>query len=118
VLSNYLLLVWRGLRQRCPRCGVGKLFKRGFTMYERCPHCGWLYEREEGYWTGAIAVNLIVTELIVAAFVVPLAAAQVPLVPLFAIGLPATVLLPILFYRWSKSLWMTIDFMLNPTALQ
>ena len=118
MLSNYLLLVSRGVRQRCPRCGIGKLFKRGFTMYERCSHCGWVYEREEGYWTGAIAINLIVTELIVAAVVIPLAAMQVQLVPLFAIGLPATALLPLLFYRWSKSLWMTIDFMLNPTALQ
>jgi hypothetical protein len=55
--------------------------------------------------------------LIVAVVVVPLAAMQVPLVPLLAIGLPVTVLLPLLFYRVSKSLWMSIDFMLHPTPL-
>lgn len=112
-----LLLLWRGLRLRCPRCGKGKLFYRGYRMYALCPECGWRFEREEGYWTGAMAVNLVVTELIVAAVVIPLAAIQTPLVPLFAIGIPATVALPLIFYRHSKSLWMTIDFLLNPVGL-
>jgi uncharacterized protein (DUF983 family) len=116
-MAMVLLLLWRGLRLRCPRCGVGKLYRGVLTMHERCPHCNWVFEREEGYWTGAVAVNLIVSELIVAAFVVPLAAMQTPLLPLFAIGLPVTVLLPFLFYRHSKSMWMAIDFIVHPVSL-
>lgn len=117
VLVRMWILFVRGLFLRCPHCGKGKLFRRGFAMYEKCPVCGWRYEREEGYWTGAMAVNLVVSELIVAAVVIPLAAMQTPLLPLFAIGLPATALLPILFYRHSKSFWMGIDFILNPIPL-
>jgi uncharacterized protein (DUF983 family) len=116
-MAMVLLLLWRGLRLRCPRCGVGKLYRGVLTMHERCPHCNWVFEREEGYWTGAVAVNLIVSELIVAAFVVPLAAMQTPLLPLLAIGLPVTVLLPFLFYRHSKSMWMAIDFIVHPVSL-
>jgi uncharacterized protein (DUF983 family) len=112
-----LLLLWRGLRLRCPRCGKGKLFRGVFAMPERCSICGWVYEREEGYWTGAMAINLVVSELIVAAFVVPLAAMQTPLLTLFVFGLPWTVLLPLLFYRHSKSLWMTLDFIIHPVSL-
>jgi uncharacterized protein (DUF983 family) len=112
-----LLLLWRGLRLRCPRCGKGKLFRGVYTMPERCSNCGWVYEREEGYWTGAMAINLVVSELIVAAFVVPLAAMQTPLLLLFVFGLPWTVLLPLLFYRHSKSLWMTLDFIIHPVSL-
>jgi uncharacterized protein (DUF983 family) len=111
------ILLKRALLLRCPRCGRGKLFRRWFTMYDHCSYCNWRFEREEGYWTGAIAVNLVVTELLVAAFVIPLAAMQTPLLPLFAIGIPATILLPFLFYRHSKSVWMTIDFFLNPVGL-
>jgi uncharacterized protein (DUF983 family) len=118
MLRTITALFVRGMRLRCPRCGKGKLFRRRFTMYERCTHCGWVFEREEGYWTGAMAVNLVFSELIVAAFVIPLAAAQVPLVPLFAIGLPITALLPFLFYRHSKSFWMSIDFLIHPVALR
>jgi uncharacterized protein (DUF983 family) len=116
-MAMVLLLLWRAVRLRCPRCGVGKPYRGVFAMYDRCPHCNWEFEREEGYWTGAVAVNLIISELIVAAVVVPLAAMQTPLLPLFAIGLPATILLPILFYRHSKSFWMAIDFIVHPVSL-
>lgn len=118
MLMQSLLLLWRGLRLRCPRCGKGKVFSHGFTTYEKCSHCGWVYEREEGYWTGAMAVNLVVIELLIAVVEVPLAAMQVPLVPLFAVGIPLSILLPIAFYPFSKSLWMSIDFLIHPVALR
>ncbi len=107
----------RGLLLRCPNCGRGRLFRRGFTMYTKCTVCGWRFEREEGYWTGAIAVNLIVTELLIALAVVPLAIAfaaahQPP--TLLLIGLPLPILLPFLFFRHAKSLWMCFDFIVHP----
>lgn len=30
----------RGLRCRCPACGVGRLFRRYLKLMELCPHCG------------------------------------------------------------------------------
>ena len=85
-------------------------------MYEKCPVCGWRYEREEGYWTGAVAVNLVATELLIALVAVPLAVAlaQKPITLLLIIGLPLPFILPLLFFRHAKSLWMSIDFMLHP----
>jgi uncharacterized protein (DUF983 family) len=38
----------RGLRKRCPHCGVGPLFSRGWTHVDACPHCGLVYERNPG----------------------------------------------------------------------
>ncbi|MEO8956389.1 MAG: DUF983 domain-containing protein [Ktedonobacteraceae bacterium] len=109
----------RGILLRCPNCGKGKLFRRGFKMYERCPVCGWRYEREEGYWTGAIAINLVITELLIALVAVPLAIylamAQQPITLLIAIGLPMPFILPFIFFRHAKSLWMSVDFMFHPT---
>jgi uncharacterized protein (DUF983 family) len=117
-LASTATILIRGLLLRCPYCGKGKLFRRGFTMYEKCPVCGWRYEREEGYWTGAVAVNLVVTELLIALVVVPLAVAlalaQKPITLLLIIGLPMPFILPFLFFRHAKSLWMSIDFMLHP----
>jgi uncharacterized protein (DUF983 family) len=115
------LLLWRALLLRCPRCGKGPLFRRGYAMYERCPVCGWRYEREEGYWTGAMAVNLVISELIVTAVVVPvsayLAITHQSLLPLLFL-LPLPVLLPLVLYWHAKSLWMAIDFLLNPAPLR
>lgn len=111
-------VVLRGLRQRCPRCGRGKLFAHGFTLYERCPVCGWVYEREEGYWTGAMAVNLVLTEILATALVFVLIFARAPAWVVFGIGLPLVALLPIIFFRTTKALWMSIDFILNPVSLR
>ncbi len=111
-------VILRGLRQRCPRCGRGKLFRRGFTMFERCPSCGWVYEREEGYWTGAMAVNLVLTEIIAAAIVIPLAVMQFNPLILYGVGIPLIAMIPLIFYRETKAIWMSIDFILNPTSLR
>ena len=113
----FWLLLWRGLRLRCPRCGVGKLFRRGYQMYESCGACGWVFEREEGYWTGAIAVNLVVTEALIFGVIFPLLILQVSVVLTLIVGALLAILTPLLFYRHSKSLWMTMDFFLHPTEL-
>jgi uncharacterized protein (DUF983 family) len=110
-----LLLFARGLRLRCPVCGRGKIFQGFFKTYERCPACRFIYEREPGYYTGAMAVNLIVTELLLVAIALPLAASQAVSIPvLIALGLTLPILLPLIFYRPSKSLWMSLDHLLHP----
>jgi uncharacterized protein (DUF983 family) len=117
-MREFLRLLLSGLFLRCPYCGKGKLFRRFYSMYDRCSVCGWRYEREEGYWTGAIALNLVVTELLIAIVTVPvviwLAVSGLPIWPLVAIGLPMCFILPLLFFRHAKSFWMSLDFMIHP----
>jgi uncharacterized protein (DUF983 family) len=50
------------LAQLCPRCRIGKIFRasifRGFPgMYDRCPVCGLKFEREQGYFLGAMYIS-------------------------------------------------------------
>lgn len=45
------------LRQRCPRCCEGKIYQRGMEMNERCPTCDLHFEREPGYFMGALYVS-------------------------------------------------------------
>lgn len=117
-MREFLRLLLSGLFLRCPYCGKGKLFRRFYSMYDRCPVCGWRYEREEGYWTGAMALNLVVTELLIAIVTVPvviwLAVSGLPIWPLVAVGLPMCFILPLLFFRHAKSFWMSLDFMIHP----
>jgi uncharacterized protein (DUF983 family) len=42
------------LRQRCPRCRQGRMFRGMFTMNDPCPVCGLVFEREPGYYFGAM----------------------------------------------------------------
>src|SRR4029453_2105995 len=56
-------MVWRGVTKRCPQCGQGHLFQRWFTLVPECPRCNLRFDRgEEGYWTGAMAVNIVITQ--------------------------------------------------------
>ena len=117
-MTDFFTGLIRALLLRCPYCGKGKLFRRGYTMYEKCSVCGWRFERESGYWTGAIALNLVVTELLIAIVIVPLATwlaiTQQPITLLLIIGLPMPFILPFLFFRHAKSFWMSIDFWVHP----
>lgn len=50
------------LRQLCPRCRSGKIFRSSIFyglahMYERCPVCSLKYEREQGYFLGAMYIS-------------------------------------------------------------
>jgi uncharacterized protein (DUF983 family) len=50
------------LHQRCPRCRTGSIFHysifRGFPrMHDRCPACDLKFEREEGYFLGAMYIS-------------------------------------------------------------
>ncbi len=119
VSTGYWTLLGRALRLRCPVCGKGKLFERWFTMYKQCPNCQFTFEREEGYFTGAMAINLVVSELIVTAIVLPFSVAaglnpSIPFVPLLLAGLPLPVVLPLIFFRHSRALWMSTDHWWNP----
>lgn len=105
-------MLGRGLLRRCPRCGAGGLFIHWVTMRERCPGCGLVFEREPGYFTGAIAVNFaIVGAVCMAVLVVALALTvpDVPVAPILAATVPIVVIGPILCYPISKTVWIAID---------
>ena len=105
-------VLWWGLTRRCPRCGQGHLFRRYFDLVPDCPRCGLHFEREPGYFAGALAVNIIVTGLLFAVVFVALVAAtipHVPVLPLLAVLVPIVVIVPIVYYPFSKTVWMAID---------
>ena len=118
-MDRELILLWRGLLLRCPVCGKGKVFHRWFKMYEQCPVCHFIYEREEGYFSGALALNLVVSELLLTIVVAPVAAIvglnpSIPLLPVLLLCAPLPIVLPLIFYRHCKTLWMSMDHMWHP----
>lgn len=101
----------RAMRRKCPRCGVGA-FDSYFKMKDHCAGCGLRFEREPGYWVGATTIN---TAVIFATFLIAFAAGILttwPDVPWawFLIGLAAVnIVVPILFYPISKTLWSALE---------
>ena len=104
--------LWRGLTRRCARCGSGHLFKHYFTMVDDCPRCGLHFERESGYFAGALAINIMAVGALFAIVFVALLAVTIPDVPvveLLIVLIPIAGFGPILFYPFSKTIWVAID---------
>jgi uncharacterized protein (DUF983 family) len=81
-------------------------------MVDDCPGCGLHFEREHGYWAGALAINVGITgAAFVAVFVTALVLTvpDVPVVPLLAILVPLMIVVPIIAYPFSKTLWVAVD---------
>ena len=113
-------LIGRALRLRCPRCGRARALRSWLNLRERCAACGLNFERgEEGYHLGAVLFNLIAAEL---ALVVGLIAVIVPTWPhtpwdaIFWGGIVLMIALPILFFPFSKTLWLAFDLIFRPSV--
>ena len=110
-------MIRRGLFKRCPRCTGKRIFKSFFQLHETCPSCEYRFEREEGYWTGAMIVNIAACEVWFFVLFFGTMVASLPDVrwgPLLAVALITNGLLPIVFYPHSKTLWMAMDLYLHP----
>ena len=100
---------------RCPRCRRGALFSGILAMPERCAVCGLYYEREHGYFVGAMAISYgLAVALVGILFFGVLAITHWPLEwVLVASGLAFLPLAP-LCLRYSRALWMSLDRRIDP----
>lgn len=110
-------MLGRALRRRCPRCGGDGIFRSFFELHERCPTCGLAYEREPGYWVGAM---IIVTTITFGLFLVLFAGGAVltwPDVPwpwILGITVAANAIVPIVSYPVAKTIWSALELGWHP----
>ncbi len=104
----------RAIRLRCPRCGETPLFRGWFRMADSCALCGLRFERAQGYFVGAIYVNYGVTVILaVGGFFLLWAGLGLSTGAQLAVLVPVVVLFPLWFFRYSRSLWLAIEWSLN-----
>jgi uncharacterized protein (DUF983 family) len=112
-------LLRRGITKKCPRCGSGGIFHGWFHMEERCPTCGYLFEREPGFFVGAYLINFAIAEgflfVLLMAYLVwknnhPEAGVLVPI----GIGASIGVIGPMVCYPFSRTIWSAIDLLMTP----
>src|SRR6202049_5250126 len=102
------------LRQMCPRCRAARIFRKslfsGFPrMQERCPNCGLKFEREQGYFLGAmyISYGLALITIIVLAVLLWVLKIAVWAILLFLPLAPGLTL-------FSRVLWIYLDRAIDP----
>ena len=115
-------MVRRGLLKRCAVCGSSGLFEGWFKMRERCPRCGYVFARENGFALGAILMNFAVAEALLAVVgIIPLIAMlaanpDADVLPVIIASVVAVVVGPVVFHPFSRTLWVALELILRPSA--
>lgn len=112
-------MLLRGATRRCPWCaGRGAFFTSWFQKGPRCRTCGLSWRRNDvGFELGAASIAAI---LVLGPLVLGLGVAiavtwpEVDVVPLLAVLLVAGVVLPIILYPVSYTVWQAIDLVMRP----
>jgi len=114
---SVLRMFGRAIVLSCPWCGGRRTFiRRWLGKYPRCRTCGIQWRREEGFELGAVAVNTVVT---FAALTVAMTIAfirtspDIPVLPLVVAFVGVAVLLPIVLYPFSYTIWLAFDLAAN-----
>jgi uncharacterized protein (DUF983 family) len=103
------------LTLRCPRCRRGPLFRGLIDMPERCAVCGLIYEREHGYFVGAMAISYgLAVGLVGVLFFGLLAITRWSLEWVLLASSVAFLPLAPLCVRYSRALWMYLDRRIDP----
>jgi uncharacterized protein (DUF983 family) len=113
-------IITRGLANRCPNCGGRALFKKGtfFELNDACPDCGLKFEKDEGFYLGAMSLNYGVT-LVGCLTPVALLWYGGVLSARWAVGLAVagSILGPVLLYRSSRSWQLMLYYFFFPHHL-
>jgi uncharacterized protein (DUF983 family) len=106
------------LGQRCPRCFQGRAFDGLFSMRDYCPACGLKFEREQGYFLGAMYVSYALAMVLIAVFTLALVALLPSVryeVAVLLAFIPYLLCVPAVF-RYSRVIWMHFDRWCNPST--
>jgi uncharacterized protein (DUF983 family) len=108
------------LHQLCPRCRSGKIFSssiyRGFPrMHDHCPVCDLKFQREEGYFLGAMYISYglaLAAILIIALVLWRVTTWRIDKITIWAIILFVPLVLPITLF--ARILWIYLDQSIDP----
>ena len=111
-------MLFRAVRRRCPRCGGRPSWFTGwFRRVDRCRTCGYRYERQDGFMVGAITINTILTFgaiLVVLVVGMIVTYPEIAVVPIVAGCLAVAVLVPIVAFPFTYTIWGAIDLAMHP----
>jgi uncharacterized protein (DUF983 family) len=116
--NRFLVTMRRAITRRCPYCASPGIYDGYFALLKQCPRCGVRFEREEGYFLGAYALNLIVAEFlglglaIILIFKTDLRDLQLIWQEVIAVAL--AIAFPVVLFPFSRIVWIAMDLIFHP----
>jgi uncharacterized protein (DUF983 family) len=108
-------IIYSTLNNKCPHCHKGKIFennfaynfKNGVKMNASCSACGLIYERETGFFYGAMYVSYaLMSGILIVWFVSDLLWLHMAALPLATLVASTMLILFPLVYRWARIIWL------------
>jgi len=86
-------------------------------MHEQCAVCGLRFEREQGYFMGAMYINYGVTVVLALLGSFALEAwTQPSLTSQLVLWVGFGTVFPVLFFRYARGVWLGFDYLCDPGA--
>ncbi len=103
-----LFALWdTGFRLKCPVCEQGNLFATAFKLHKVCPHCSVRFERNTGEEVGGMSISIVFTcAIFLLGYLLTETYTNWSIWIHFAIWVPFSIIFPIVFYRYSRALWV------------
>ncbi len=111
------------LFNKCPRCHEGDFFetpnpynlKNFDKMHKHCPHCGEDFEREPGFYFGAMYISYaLYVAMIVTSFVGFVIILNIDAIKLLYFLIPALILVMPVFFRLGRLVWANLFVKYKP----
>lgn len=108
-------VIYSTVANKCPRCHHGKMFENnnpysfenGLKMKASCSECGLVYEKETGFFYGALYVSYgLMAGLFIVWYTIDALWLHLDPVVLFAIVLSNILILFPVAFRWARTLWL------------
>jgi uncharacterized protein (DUF983 family) len=114
VRPSIIKTLLRCLRLRCPVCGESSIIQRPFKIKHHCPSCDALFMREEGFFVGAILVNVVTTEVVILLiYLISLLFISSNYQLVLTILFISALTFPLAFYHHSWSIWLGFDHLIE-----
>ncbi len=108
-------IIYSTVHNKCPRCHKGKIFennfaynfKNGVKMNHHCSECQLIYERETGFFYGAMYVSYaLMAGILIISFLTDLLFLH--LGPLVLASSVVSIMLAVspYVYRWARTIWI------------
>lgn len=108
-------IIYSTVRNKCSRCHQGDVFenknpysfKNGLKMKESCSVCNLKYEREPGFFYGALYVSYaLMSGIFITWYVVDQLWLQLDPITLIILVVSSMLILFPVAYRWARLLWL------------
>ena len=108
-------LIYSTTANKCPRCHEGKVFennnpysfKNGLKMNHTCNHCHLKYERETGFFYGAMYVSYaLMSGILIIYFLTDLLFLHLNAITLASLVVSTMLVLFPVVFRWARIIWL------------